>query len=57
MDRNKHGRLSLGGVLGEVLGGAAVGTVGCWLAGSGTSSASEAPAVSAAAAAGTRAAS
>ena len=49
LDRNKHGRLSLGG--------AAAGTAGCWLAGSGTSSASEVPAVSAAAAGGTRAAS
>ena len=53
LDRNKRGRLSLGGVFGE----AAVGTAGCWLVGSGTSSASEAPAVSAAAAAGTRGAS
>ena len=53
LDRNKHVRLSLGGVLG----GAAVGTADCWLAGSGTSSASEVPAVSAAAAAGKRAAS
>ena len=48
-DRNKHGRLSLDE--------AAAGTAGCWLAGSGTSSASGVPAVSAAAAAGTRAAS
>ena len=51
LDQNKHGRLSL---VGEA---AAAGTAGCWLAGSGTSSASEVPAVSAAAAAGTRAAS
>ena len=49
-DRNKHGRLSL-------VGGAAAGTAGCSLAGSDTSSASEVPAVSAAVAAGTRAAS
>ena len=50
LDRNKHGRLSLDG-------GAAAGTAGCWTAGSGTLSASEVPAVSAAVAAGTRAAS